>query len=147
MTNVILVEDHSIIRQGIKMLLKSETEILVIAEAGNGEELKDVLAHIQPPDVIIMDISMPVMNGIEACRYVRQHYPETRILALTMHEKETDIKEILSAGATGYISKAADSKQLAQAIKLVAAGNSYICPEISQKLPDTKAGNIQENNN
>ncbi|RDC65183.1 response regulator transcription factor [Adhaeribacter pallidiroseus] len=130
---IIIADDHKIIRDGIKSLLQQEQEFNVIAEAANGQELVELLAT-QPADVIVMDINMPVMDGYKATAYVKEHYPATRILALSMLDQECYVRQILAMGALGYVVKNCSREELVFALKSVGAGNPFICSELAYKL-------------
>jgi DNA-binding NarL/FixJ family response regulator len=131
--NIIIADDHKIIRDGIKSLLQQEQEFNVVAEAANGQDLVDLLAT-NPADVIVMDINMPVMDGYQATAYVKEHYPETRVLALSMLDQECYVRQILAMGASGCVIKNCSREELIFAIKSVGAGNKFICSELAYKL-------------
>ncbi len=133
MVNVILTDDHKIIRDGIKALLHDEENIKVIGEASNGNELIKLLAQ-QPADVVLMDINMPEMDGFETTRYLKDHFPDVRVLVLSMLDSESYITKIMEAGATGYILKNAGKEELSSAIQLVASGTPYICSDVAMGL-------------
>ncbi|QNF33013.1 response regulator transcription factor [Adhaeribacter swui] len=133
---IIIADDHKIIRDGIRSLLRQEQDFEVIGEAANGQELIELLAT-DPADVIIMDINMPVMDGYKATAYVKEHYPETRVLALSMLDQEYYIRQILAAGALGCVVKNCSRDELVFAIKSVGAGNKFICSELAYKLLET----------
>lgn len=126
---VILADDHRIVREGLKGLLKKLPNIEVIAEAENGRNTVK-LAQKMAPDVVVMDVAMPDMNGIEATRQIITSVPATKIIALSMHSDRRFIAEMLSAGASGYLVKDCASEELADAICTVAAGRSYLSPSI-----------------
>ena len=113
--HVLIVDDHAIVRAGLRLLLNSQLDIKVVGEAENGRES---LARIQElkPDVVLMDISMPDMGGIEATQAIKESFPETRILALTMHEDARYFFQMLKEGALGYVVKGADPSVLLSAI-------------------------------
>lgn len=133
MIKVILVDDHKIIRDGIRSLLKEGSDIKVVGEASNGQELIDMLLTT-PTDVILMDLNMPVMDGFEGTAYVTEHYPDIKILVLSMLDHENYISKVLDAGALGYALKNTGKEELVYAIKSVAAGNHFICTEIALNL-------------
>jgi two-component system response regulator NreC len=130
---LMLVDDHAMIRTALKSLLDDQSEFMVVAEAGNGEEAI-VLALKTRPDLILMDISMPEMDGIEATRRLKELWPECLILTLTVHEDKYYFMEMLSAGASGYVTKLAASDDLIQAIRTVAQGNIYLQPALARWL-------------
>jgi DNA-binding NarL/FixJ family response regulator len=133
MTRVILVDDHKIIRDGIQALLKDEKNIEVVGEAGNGEELLKLLEHT-PADVVLMDMNMPVMDGFETTRHLKQHHPHLKVLVLTMLDSDRYVTKLIDAGASGYILKSAGKDELVHAIQVVSSGQSYICTEVSMAL-------------
>src|SRR5690349_16021032 len=104
MIKILLVDDHKIIRDGIQSLLKDEPSIVVVGEASNGLEMIDFLPN-NPVDVILMDLNMPLMDGFEGTKYVREHYPNTKVLVLSMLDHENYISKVLDSGASGYILK------------------------------------------
>ena len=133
MVNILLVDDHKIIRDGLRSLLKEEVEIAVVGEASNGQELINMLPETLV-DVILMDLNMPVMDGFEGTRYVREHYPDIKVLVLSMLDHENYISKILDAGALGYVLKNTGKEEMVYAIKSVATGNHFICTEIALSL-------------
>jgi DNA-binding NarL/FixJ family response regulator len=133
MIKILLVDDHKIIRDGIKSLLKEEADIQVIGEASNGRELIDVLPTIEV-DVILMDINMPVMDGFETTKYVTANFPGIKVLVLSMLDHENYISRMMEAGALGYLLKNTGRDELLHAIKMVASGNTYICSDIAINL-------------
>ncbi len=132
---IIIADDHSLIRKGLRTIIELESDIQVIGEAGDGQELLDLLSHEQP-DLIIMDISMPRINGIEAVREVVEKYPEMRILMLTMHRNSQYFYNAISAGAHGYLMKDDSDTELLTAIRTVQSGKSYVSPQLSNEVTD-----------
>lgn len=130
---VLLADDHTIVRQGLKLILSSHPDLEVVGEAANGREVLD-LAEKLKPDVILMDVAMPELNGIEATRRLHQISPRTKVLVLSMHKEAVYVREILKAGARGYILKDAIDTELVNAIQSVARGDGYISPAISGAL-------------
>jgi DNA-binding NarL/FixJ family response regulator len=133
MIKVLLADDHTIVRQGLKLILSSRPDLEVVGEAANGREVLD-LAEKLKPDVILMDVAMPELNGIEATRRLHQISPRTKVLVLSMHKEAVYVREILKAGARGYILKDAIDTELVNAIQSVARGDGYISPAISGAL-------------
>lgn len=125
---ILVADDHIVVRTGLKSLLATQPEMTVVAEAANGQEALDKVTELKP-DVIIMDISMPVMDGIEATRRITADNPEANILALTVHEDKQFFFSMLNAGARGYISKQAASQDLIAAIQHVAGGALFLQPD------------------
>ena len=132
---IIIADDHSLIRKGLRTIIELESDIQVIGEASDGQELLDFLCHDQP-DLIVMDISMPRINGIEAVRVVVEKYPGVRILMLTMHRNSQYFYNAISAGAHGYLMKDDSDTELLTAIRTVQAGKSYVSPQLSKEVTD-----------
>jgi len=130
---VILVDDHTIIRDGIKALLKDNKDIIVVGEAGTGKELMDMLPN-SDVDVIMMDINMPEMDGFEATSLLQERYSDLKILILSMLDHENYIAKVLDAGASGYLLKNTGREEMICAIKIVAAGGQFISSAISLNL-------------
>jgi DNA-binding NarL/FixJ family response regulator len=133
MINVLLIEDHDIVRQGIRALLENQPEITVIGEACNGAEAIEKLKVLKP-DVLIMDMNMPVMSGLECTRKIRSEYPDIKILVLSMHDHENYLIEMLDAGANGYVLKNTSKDELLFAIKKIANDGMYIGPEFTMNM-------------
>lgn len=137
--SVLIVEDHPVVRSGIRMLLTEEGDIEVLGEANNGREALTMLDGMTP-DLLLLDISMPEVNGLEVTQQVRERFPTLPILILTMHEDERYFFQLLRAGATGYIVKGAAPNDLVSAVRAVAAGQAYLYPSLARLLakePDT----------
>ena len=130
---VILVDDHEIIRDGIRALLKGAIGIEIAGEAENGQEAIDILEQ-EEVDLVLMDISMPVMDGIDATNYISQNYPAVKVIVLSMHDDESHIINMLKAGAVGYIFKNTGKIKLIEAIKTVSSGESFFAKEASQRI-------------
>lgn len=135
MINILIVDDHQIIRNGIKLMLRTVPEFNVVAEAENGlEAVEYVEKNAQNIDIILMDISMPKLDGIGATKLIKEKFPELKIIALTMHLEESYIKDMIKSGASGYMLKESDKSVVAKAINLVAQGGSYIDKEAENFL-------------
>lgn len=130
---VLIAEDHPIVRSGIQLLLQSEPDIVVSAQASNGLEAIESVQK-DPPDLVLMDISMPELGGLDATRQIRKSLPNLPILVLTMHEDERYFLELLNAGANGYVVKGAAPGDLVSAIKAVAGGGVYLYPSLARCL-------------
>jgi two-component system response regulator NreC len=128
---IVIAEDHTILREGLCTLLSSQEDLQVVGEAGDGREAIRLVENLTP-DLILTDLSMPKMNGVEAIREIRKRIPQTKILALTVHKTEEFILEVLQAGADGYIPKDASSNELMMAIRSVLMGKRYLCPSVSK---------------
>lgn len=130
---LLLVDDHQIVRAGLRMLFSAEPEVEIIGEASSGEEAV-TLANALRPDVILMDVAMPGIGGIEATRRIKAAQPKVAVLALTMHEDEEYFFEMLAAGASGYVPKRAAPDDLLSAIRIVNQGDVYIYPSLARLL-------------
>ncbi len=130
---IILADDHSIVRDGIKSLLKTEISLEIIAEAENGEDLLELLKTTEA-DVIIMDISMPVLNGIEATSRISEEFPEIGVIILSMHEEPEYILKCVEAGASSYLLKNTEKSELVEAINQVSKGKNYFNSNITNLL-------------
>ena len=130
---ILLAEDHALVRAGIRTLLEQQPEMEVVGEAANGQE---ALGKVQElcPDVVIMDLAMPVMGGLEATQHIKEQFPEVRILALTMHEDDRYFFQALRAGTSGFILKGALPAEFLMAVRTVAEGQVYLYPSLAQKL-------------
>jgi len=128
---IVVAEDHTILREGLRALISSQGDLEVVGEAGDGREAIRQVENLLP-DLILMDLSMPKMSGVEAIREIKKRIPETKILALTVHKTEEFILEVLQAGADGYIPKDASSNELMMAIRSVLMGKRYLCPSVSR---------------
>lgn len=125
MIRVLLADDHMLVRAGIRRVLEEANDIRVIAEAANGLEAIKEFNRVHP-DVAIVDISMPVMDGLDTCKQLRSLYPDARILILTVHPEEQYAVRLLRAGALGYITKGSSTKELHDAVQLVAKGQRFL---------------------
>jgi DNA-binding NarL/FixJ family response regulator len=132
---ILLADDHAVVRQGFKMILAAQPDMEIVGEAGNGREAVDAAARLQP-DVVVMDVAMPELNGIEATRRLAESAPRTRVLALSMHKDSVYVREILRAGARGYLLKDSIAGDLLAAVGAVARGEGYISPAVSNAILD-----------
>lgn len=130
---VLLADDHQVIREGLKMLLNASEGVEVVGEAESGRKVIDMLQKVSP-DVIVMDVSMPELNGIDATARIRKEYPDVKILALSMHTDRRFIEGMLKAGASGYLVKDCAATELLSAIELVTTGEIYLSPKIAGKI-------------
>jgi len=133
MVKVILADDHKIVREGIKAILGNSSEIEVVAEASNGKEVIEKIPTTHP-DLVLMDINMPEMDGIEATRYIKKNFANTKVLILSMLDQQEKVKQLMDIGASGYILKTSGHDDLVNGIKTVASGGSYISAEITYSL-------------
>ncbi len=135
MIKVLLVDDHAILRDGLKNIIAVEEDIAVVGELTNGSEVLETIEATEP-DVILMDINLPDKNGIEMTGLVKRHYPNCKVLILTMYKHDEYFMSALKAGADGYILKDAPAEEVIEAIQEVAGGNSILHPSMAKKLVD-----------
>lgn len=133
MTRIILADDHTILREGIRALLAAEADFEVVGEAGNGHQLLELLATT-PTDVVMLDLTMPELDGFATLPLVRAQYPNVRLLVLSMLEHERYVAQALDAGASGYVLKNAAIGEIIHAIRTVAVGQPFLCTEIGLEL-------------
>lgn len=138
---VLLADDHPVVREGLKALIDSQTDMEVICEVGNGRSAWQSALDLRP-DVVVMDVSMPDLGGIEATELIRRDCPAVRVLALTVHEVDGYLGRLLRAGATGYILKRAAADELVRAIRLVASGGVCIDPQLASEAVKGFAGAV-----
>lgn len=130
---ILLADDHRLVRQGFRLILQSQEDMEVVGETGNGREAVEMAAALRP-DVVVMDVTMPELNGIEATRRIRTATPSAHVLALSVHRDGVYVREIVRAGAEGYILKESADTELLTAVRAVAAGHSYLSPEIASHV-------------
>jgi DNA-binding NarL/FixJ family response regulator len=133
--SVLLADDHTVVRQGLRALLTAEEDIEVIGEAENGRQAV-MLAKKNPPDVVVMDVAMPLLNGLEATKQILRNVPETKVLVLTSYGNDECVEQLMRAGATGYLIKQTAANDLLKAIREVHRGNAYFSPTIAKRLRD-----------
>ncbi len=132
-TRILLADDHTVVRKGIRMILSAQPDLEVVAEAKNGHEAV-AEAERTLPDVVIMDVNMEGLNGIEGARRIGDVSPRTRVLALSMHRDAVYVREMLRAGAKGYLVKDADDDALLDAVRAVARGEAYLSPSVADAV-------------
>lgn len=130
---VLLADDHPLVRSGLMSLLEPLREFQIVGEAGDGREAV-ALAKKLKPDVVVIDLSMPVMSGVEATKLIREQVPDSKVLVLTMHENEEYVFQILRSGAGGYILKNCGREELAAAIRAVSKGEKFFSPKVSEMM-------------
>lgn len=138
---ILIVDDHGIVREGLKSLLQNQSDMEVVGEGQDGQIAVE-LAEQLSPDVIIMDMSMPNLNGIEATRLILQHNPNTKVIILSMHSDSHIVKEILEAGASAYVLKSNLFDEMLRALETVAEGGRYLSPRITDIVIDDYVGRI-----
>jgi len=131
--SVLIADDHTIVRSGVRMLLEAESDIRVVGEALNGREALELAESLQP-DIVLMDITMPEMDGLEATKQLKTRFPQINVLVLTMHRSDDYFFEMLKAGASGYILKGAKTSELISAVRIVHQGEVFLYPSMTQKL-------------
>jgi DNA-binding NarL/FixJ family response regulator len=134
-TKILIVDDHEVVRDGLKNILTSLDNISIAGEAGNGEDAVKMYTSLKP-DIVIMDISMPGMNGIEATRVIKEKDPDARILILTMHDNQEYLNQIIRSGAKGFILKNTDKEELLEAVRTVSSGENFFSKDISKLIID-----------
>ncbi|WP_421385524.1 response regulator [Bacillus salacetis] len=132
-TNIVIIDDHQLFREGVKRILEFEPTFNVLAEGDDGSEAME-LVEKHSPDVVLMDINMPEINGVEATQQLIEKHPDTKVIILSIHDDENYVSHALKTGALGYLLKEMDSEALIEAVKVVAAGGSYIHPKVTHNL-------------
>ncbi len=133
---ILLVDDHTIVRQGLARLLEDQTDLRVVGEATDGRMALEKATALKP-DIVIMDIAMPLMNGIEAAKRIRKQLPETKILILSMYSHEHYIHELLETGISGYLLKDSSGRDIINAIQAAMKGETFLSPSISKKVVES----------
>lgn len=136
---ILLAEDHKTVREGIKLLVNAQSDMEVIGEAGDGEAAVKLAAELDP-DIIVMDISMPELNGLRATRRIRTNGSNVKILMLTRHTDDGYLQQLIEAGANGYVLKQSAPNELINAVRAVGNGNSYLDPALTNKVMGGYAG-------
>ena len=148
---LLLVDDHAVVRGGLRMLLSNEADLQIVGEAGCGREALDAIEQLHP-DLVLMDIGLPDMTGIEVTRQAKQRWPDIAVVALTIHEDEEYFFQMLQAGASGYVPKRAAPEELLTALRTAAEGGVYLYPSLAKLLVrdylsgDREAGPGEQNN-
>ncbi|MDQ0254522.1 two-component system response regulator DegU [Evansella vedderi] len=130
---IVLVDDHQLFREGVKRILAMEPSFDVVAEGSDGEVVLDLVREHQP-DVVLMDINMPNVNGVEATKQLVETFPDVKVLILSIHDDETYVTHVLKTGASGYLLKEMDTEALIEAVKVVGQGGAYIHPKVTHNL-------------
>ncbi|MDY7224104.1 response regulator [Halalkalibacterium halodurans] len=130
---IVIIDDHQLFREGVKRILAMEPEFEVVADGEDGENAVELVEKYNP-DVILMDINMPKVNGVEATRDLIQRYPDVKVLVLSIHDDESYVTHVLKTGASGYLLKEMDADALIEAVKVVAQGGAYIHPKVTHNL-------------
>lgn len=141
---ILLVDDHAVVRSGLRMLLEVQKDLQIVGEAETGRQALEQIRHHQP-QLVLMDVQMPDMNGIEATRIIKTNYPQIMILALTMYEDDQYFFEMLRAGASGYVPKRAAPDELLSAIRTVSRGEVFLYPSLATRLVKNYLGEMKRN--
>ncbi|WP_174614282.1 response regulator [Virgibacillus ihumii] len=143
-TRIVLIDDHKLFREGVKRILEFEPAFEVVAEGDDGLTASKIVKE-NNPDVVLMDINMPTMNGVQATADLVRHFPDTSIIILSIHDDESYVTHALKTGAQGYLLKEMDSDSLIEAIKVVSEGGSYLHPKVTHNLVQEYRRLAQEN--
>jgi DNA-binding NarL/FixJ family response regulator len=139
---VLLAEDHAVVREGLRALLAAESDIVVVGEAQNGRQAVERSKTLRP-DVVVMDIAMPLLNGLEATRQILKALPGTKVIALSAHGDDEYVEQVLEFGAVGYLVKQTSSLVLAKAIREAYKGNTFFSPSIAKRLAERRESTVQ----
>jgi len=139
---ILIAEDHAIVREGIRMILGTQPDFTVVGEAEGGADAVRLVDELRP-DVVVMDISMPGMNGIEATRTIRKTHPAVHVLILTMHEEESFVFQLLQLGASGYVLKRAAATDLVDAVRAASRGEAFLYPAVARSLVQDYLENVR----
>jgi DNA-binding NarL/FixJ family response regulator len=129
---ILLADDHKMLREGLRVLIQNRRDMKVVGEAANGKEVLQMAATLQP-DVVVMDLSMPELNGLQATQMLKAKYPEIKVVVLTAHEDESYLRQLFKAGASGYVLKRSAGDALVQAITMAVKGQAYLEPSLADK--------------
>ncbi len=143
MTTIVLADDHHIVRQSLRALLEAETDFRIVGEAATGLEAVELIERLQP-DVLVVDIMMPELNGLEVTRQVKRRWPKMAIVILSMHENEAYVVEALRAGASAYVLKKANAQELVHAISQSLAGHLFLSPPLNERAIEVYVQKTQE---
>jgi DNA-binding NarL/FixJ family response regulator len=146
MVRILLADDHAVVRRGLRALLEARHDFEVCAEASNGREAVE-LALQHKPDVAVLDISLPIINGIEATRQIRKEAPGTEVMIFTLHDRESEIRDVLHAGARGYVLKSEADEQIVRAVEALARHHAYFSDHVSETLLDNFVEQTGSGNN
>jgi len=134
-TRILIADDHAVVRSGLKLILGAQPDFNLVGEAATGEEAIEKAVSLRP-DIVVLDIAMPGMNGLEAARLIHEQAPEVRIVVLTMYDDEAYLRQFLEIGAVGYVLKTAADTELVEAIRAVQRGQPFIYPSLTRQLID-----------
>lgn len=140
---ILLADDHSLVRQGFRRILEGQSDMTVVGEASNGRIALEMVGQLRP-DILVMDVTMPELNGIEATRQVTKQYPRTRVVALSMQKDGVYVREMLRAGARGYLLKECTESDLVSAIREVSVGKAWLSPDVSGAVLEDYRKHVSE---
>lgn len=143
MTTIVLADDHLVVRKGMRALLEAESDFHLVGEASDGLEAVQLVERLRPR-ILVLDLMMPGLNGIEVIRQVRKRSPDTYVIILSMHANDEYVLEALRSGANGYVLKDADAAELVQAVRDVADGRRYLSPALAERAIDAYVSHTQE---
>ena len=143
---VLLAEDHQIVREGFRSLLNHERDITVVGEAETGRQAVQLTRKLRPA-VVVMDIAMPLLNGLEATRQIRKEFPETKVLILSAHSDDAYVEQVAALGAAGFLIKQTSSHELGTAIRAIHEGKTFFSAAISKRVQDRNRGSLSRNGN
>lgn len=132
-TKIVIIDDHQLFREGVKRILEFEKSFKIVAEGDDGSDVLELVERHRP-DVVLMDINMPGVNGVEATKQLVDAYPKTKVIILSIHDDENYVAHALTSGARGYLLKEMDADALIEAVKVVAEGGSYLHPKVTHNL-------------
>jgi DNA-binding NarL/FixJ family response regulator len=135
---VLLADDHALVREGMRALLEDVPEVEVVAEAGDGHEALQLVRETSP-DIALVDISMPALNGLEVAMRVKKEFPKTRVVIVSMHTDDEYVRRALLAGAAGYLVKTADRSELESALRAIGRGGTWLSPAVSKRVAASRA--------
>lgn len=140
---ILIAEDHATVREGVRLIIETQPDMEVCGDAGNGRDAINLAQELKP-DVLVMDISMPELNGLKAAAKLKRVAPDIKILTLTRHTDEAYLQELLQAGVSGYVLKQSHSSELIRAIRIVAAGGNFLDPTITGKVLGSYIGKVNK---
>ena len=141
---VLLAEDHQIVREGFRSLLEHESDIQVVGEAETGRQAVQLTRKLRP-SVVVMDIAMPLLNGLEATRQIRKDFPETKVLILSAHNDDAYVEQAAALGAVGFLLKQSSSHELGTAIRTIHGGKTFFCPSVIKRVQDRSRKSLSRN--
>jgi two-component system response regulator NreC len=142
---ILLADDHAILRHGLRMVINAQADMEVVGEVGDGQSAVQRALELQP-DIVVLDVSMPNLNGQQAARQLKQALPQTKLVALTRHNDNSFVQQLLQAGVSGYILKQSEAGELLRAIRVTVRGGTYLDPAVAGKVVDSLVGRASKQN-